>query len=64
MLPSPSLGPPLLSPSWSPPLFCGMPPLPPPEPALLPDPLPTAGWLVCALDVCGAELLAGWPFDA
>src|SRR6266581_1464799 len=25
MLPSPSLGPPLLSPSWSPPLFCGMP---------------------------------------
>ena len=54
----------MLSPSWSPPLFCGMPPLPPPEPALLPDPLPTAGWLVCALDVCGAELLAGWPFDA
>jgi len=41
-----------------------MPPLPPPEPALLPDPLPTVGWLVCALDVCGAELLAGWPFDA
>src|SRR5213078_4580579 len=25
MLPSPSLGPPLLSASWSPPLFCGMP---------------------------------------
>jgi hypothetical protein len=24
MLPSPSLGPPLLSPSWSPPLFCGI----------------------------------------
>jgi hypothetical protein len=24
MLPSPSLGPPLLSASWSPPLFCGM----------------------------------------
>jgi hypothetical protein len=24
MFPSPSLGPPLLSPSWSPPLFCGM----------------------------------------
>jgi hypothetical protein len=25
MLPSPSLGPPLLSESWSPPLFCGIP---------------------------------------
>jgi hypothetical protein len=25
MFPSPSLGPPLLSASWSPPLFCGMP---------------------------------------
>jgi hypothetical protein len=25
MFPSPSLGPPLLSESWSPPLFCGMP---------------------------------------
>src|SRR5436190_14106827 len=36
MLPSPSLGPPLLSASWSPPLFCGMPAvaLLPPEPAL------------------------------
>ena len=37
MLPSPSLGPPLLSESWSPPLFCGIPAvaldeLEPPEP--------------------------------
>ena len=33
MLPSPSLGPPLLSASWSPPLFCGIPEAddPPPE---------------------------------
>ena len=37
VLPSPSLGPPLLSESWSPPPFCGM--LPEPE-ALPPDPLP------------------------
>jgi hypothetical protein len=28
MLPSPSLGPPLLSASWSPPPFCGIPPPP------------------------------------
>src|SRR5215470_18872017 len=43
MLPSPSLGPPLLSPSWSPPLFCGIPPPPPPPPPP-PDWLWVAGW--------------------
>src|SRR5919108_532422 len=42
MLPSPSLGPPLLSASWSPPLFCGIPALAlaVPEPA---EPEPADG---------------------
>src|SRR5712691_10612671 len=46
MLPSPSLGPPLLSPSWSPPLFCGIPPPPPP---------PEAGADVCVAWWCVVE---------
>src|SRR6266700_1552370 len=47
MLPSPSLGPPLLSPSWSPPLFCGIPP---------PPPLPEDGAEVCVAWWC----VVGW----
>ncbi|MBV9473073.1 MAG: hypothetical protein JO206_08890 [Solirubrobacterales bacterium] len=51
MFPSPSLGPPLLSESWSPPLFCGIPPL---------------GWgggggeLVVVFGGGGAAALTGW----
>ena len=51
-----------MSPSWSPPLFCGMPL------ALLPEPLPPPLFdavlgALCALDVCAAGLLVGWLFE-
>jgi hypothetical protein len=54
MFPSPSLGPPLLSESWSPPPFCGMPPadfcfdaVPDDEDEEC-DELPDEGWLAPA----------------
>jgi len=53
MLPSPSLGPPLLSPSWSPPLCCG----------ILPEALAGAD-LCCVLAGCDDELDAEQPAAA
>ena len=51
-----------MSPSWSPPPFCGMLPVPPPPP--LPPPLLDAVvGALCALDVCAAGLLVGWLFE-
>jgi hypothetical protein len=65
-LPSPSLGPPLLSLSWSPPPFCGMLPLPPPDPLPLPPDPPLLDAAVVAGgalgDDCAAGLLVGWLF--
>src|SRR3954452_13560254 len=54
MLPSPSLGPPLLSASWSPPLFCGM----PATELDAPEPLPEAD--AAGADV-GVEELLPYP---
>lgn len=66
MLPSPSLGPPLLSASWSPPPPCGIPPLLPAEDfgELLGVAEGAGAELLCDAEGAGAELLAGWLCEA
>jgi hypothetical protein len=65
MLPSPSLGPPLLSASPSPPLFCGIPPLLLGEDSAPPGlEVPPAGWDGSSEDGFGVEAFGVEAFGA